>query len=194
MNAVLLRWNVSNVGCRPVVLGVVQSRLSQPECRRAPVVLGVVPMRVVPPSAAARVVSALVPHASARRSLGAPAQPAAVADAASRPKIGAFLQVGVTQRLSRSTSAAQLSGSPLARWSQVRSKSQGGQHVRLRSSRSIQRHFAMTIGMSPRRVKQIMSARKAVELLLQGIPPVEVAYFADIAVNTTDLGIHTADA
>jgi AraC-like DNA-binding protein len=44
------------------------------------------------------------------------------------------------------------------------------------SVRSIQRHFSMTIGMSPRRVKQIMSARKAVELLLQGRPLAEVCY------------------
>ena len=44
------------------------------------------------------------------------------------------------------------------------------------SARSIQRHFAMTIGLPPRRVKQIMSARKAVELLLQGIPLAEVSY------------------
>lgn len=51
------------------------------------------------------------------------------------------------------------------------------------SVRSIQRHFAMTIGMSPRRVKQIVSARKAVALLLQGIPPAEVSYqlgYADL--------------
>jgi hypothetical protein len=51
------------------------------------------------------------------------------------------------------------------------------------SLRSIQRHFAMTVGMSPRRVKQIMSARKAVELLLQGRPLAEVSYelgYADL--------------
>jgi AraC-like DNA-binding protein len=51
------------------------------------------------------------------------------------------------------------------------------------SVRSIQRHFAMTIGMSPRRVKQIMSARKAVDLLLQGKPLAEVSYdlgYADL--------------
>jgi AraC-like DNA-binding protein len=51
------------------------------------------------------------------------------------------------------------------------------------SIRSIQRHFAMTIGMSPRQVRQIMSARKAVGLLLQGIPPAEVSYqlgYADL--------------
>jgi hypothetical protein len=51
------------------------------------------------------------------------------------------------------------------------------------SVRSIQRHFAMTIGMSPRRVKQIMSARKAVDLLLQGRPLAEVSYelgYADL--------------
>jgi hypothetical protein len=51
------------------------------------------------------------------------------------------------------------------------------------SVRSIQRHFAMTIGMSPRRVKQIVSARKAVALLLQGVPAAEVSYqlgYADL--------------
>jgi AraC-like DNA-binding protein len=51
------------------------------------------------------------------------------------------------------------------------------------SVRSIQRHFAITIGFSPRQVKQIMSARKAVELLLQGLPLAEVAYelgYADL--------------
>ena len=49
------------------------------------------------------------------------------------------------------------------------------------SARSIQRHFAMTIGLSPRRVKQITSARKAVELLLQGMSLAEVAYQLDYA-------------
>jgi hypothetical protein len=49
------------------------------------------------------------------------------------------------------------------------------------SARSIQRHFAMTVGMSPRRVKQIMSARKAVELLLQGKSLAEVSYELDYA-------------
>lgn len=51
------------------------------------------------------------------------------------------------------------------------------------SLRSIQRHFALTIGMPPRRVKQIMTARKAVELLLHGKPLAEVAYelnYADL--------------
>ena len=51
------------------------------------------------------------------------------------------------------------------------------------STRSIQRHFAVTIGMPPRRVKQIMSARKAVGLLLQGMPLAEAAYelgYADL--------------
>ncbi len=51
------------------------------------------------------------------------------------------------------------------------------------SVRSIQRHFAMTIGLSPRRVKQIISARKAVELLLQGMLLAEVSYklgYADL--------------
>jgi hypothetical protein len=36
------------------------------------------------------------------------------------------------------------------------------------SLRSVQRHFVKTIGMSPRRVRQIDSARKAVKLLQQG--------------------------
>jgi len=49
------------------------------------------------------------------------------------------------------------------------------------SARSIQRHFAMTIGLSPRRVKQIASARKAVELLLGGMPLAAVAYELDYA-------------
>ena len=51
------------------------------------------------------------------------------------------------------------------------------------SVRSIQRHFATSIGMSPRRVRQIMSARKAVEFLLQGRPLAEVSYdlgYADL--------------
>jgi hypothetical protein len=51
------------------------------------------------------------------------------------------------------------------------------------SVRSIQRHFAATVGMSPRRVKQIISARKAVELLLQGRQLAEVSYelgYADL--------------
>jgi hypothetical protein len=47
--------------------------------------------------------------------------------------------------------------------------------------RSIQRHFAMTIGMSPRMVRQIESARKAVELLLQGKSIPDVAYELDYA-------------
>ena len=49
--------------------------------------------------------------------------------------------------------------------------------------RSIQRHFAATTGMSPRQVRQIESARKAVELLLQGRQLPEVAYelgYADL--------------
>ena len=51
------------------------------------------------------------------------------------------------------------------------------------SARSIQRHFATTIGMSPRQVKQITSARRAVELLLQGKSLAEVSYelgYADL--------------
>jgi hypothetical protein len=51
------------------------------------------------------------------------------------------------------------------------------------SARSIQRHFAITIGLSPRKVRQITSARKAVGLLLEGIPLAEVAYelgYADL--------------
>jgi hypothetical protein len=51
------------------------------------------------------------------------------------------------------------------------------------SVRSIQRHFVMTTSMSPRRVKQIMSARNAVELLLQGKSLADVSYelgYADL--------------
>jgi hypothetical protein len=52
------------------------------------------------------------------------------------------------------------------------------------SVRSIQRHFAKTVGMSPRRVRQITSARKAVDLLLQGRALADVSYelgYADLA-------------
>jgi AraC-like DNA-binding protein len=49
------------------------------------------------------------------------------------------------------------------------------------SLRSVQRHFAKTIGMSPRRVRQIDSARKAVKLLQQGYTLSEVAYELDYA-------------
>jgi AraC-like DNA-binding protein len=51
------------------------------------------------------------------------------------------------------------------------------------SARSVQRHFARTIGLSPRQVKQIVTARKAVELLLKGMALSEVAYelgYADL--------------
>jgi hypothetical protein len=51
------------------------------------------------------------------------------------------------------------------------------------SARSIQRHFAQTVGLSPRQVKQIECARKAVGLLLQGRPLAEVSYelgYADL--------------
>ena len=51
------------------------------------------------------------------------------------------------------------------------------------SMRSIQRHFARTVGMSPRRVRQITSARKAVDLLLQGRQLADVSYelgYADL--------------
>jgi AraC-like DNA-binding protein len=51
------------------------------------------------------------------------------------------------------------------------------------SARSIQRHFAITVGLPPRQVKQIESARKAVGLLLQGRPLAEVSYelgYADL--------------
>jgi hypothetical protein len=51
------------------------------------------------------------------------------------------------------------------------------------SVRSIQRHFARTVGMSPRRVRQITSARKAVDLLLQGRALADVSYelgYADL--------------
>lgn len=51
------------------------------------------------------------------------------------------------------------------------------------TARSIQRHFAVTVGMSPRRVRQITCARKAVELLLRGMSLADVAYelgYADL--------------
>jgi hypothetical protein len=51
------------------------------------------------------------------------------------------------------------------------------------SLRSVQRHFVKTIGMSPRRVRQINSARQAVKLLQQGSTLSEVAYelgYADL--------------
>ena len=51
------------------------------------------------------------------------------------------------------------------------------------STRSIQRHFAEAIGLSPRQVKQIECARKAVGLLLEGRPLAEVSYelgYADL--------------
>ena len=51
------------------------------------------------------------------------------------------------------------------------------------SVRSIQRHFARIVGMSPRRVRQITSARKAVDLLLQGRALADVCYelgYADL--------------
>ena len=49
------------------------------------------------------------------------------------------------------------------------------------SLRSVQRHFVKTIGMSPRLVRQINSARKAVKLLQQGNTLSEVAYELDYA-------------
>jgi hypothetical protein len=47
--------------------------------------------------------------------LSGAAQPAAVADAAARPEIVAFLSVRCTQPFARSIDAAQLSGNPLGR-------------------------------------------------------------------------------
>ena len=49
------------------------------------------------------------------------------------------------------------------------------------SLRSIQRYFMKTIGMSPRRVRQINAARTAVKLLRQGRTLSEVAYDLDYA-------------
>ena len=49
------------------------------------------------------------------------------------------------------------------------------------SLRSVQRYFIKTIGMSPRRVKQINSARTAVKLLRQGRTLSDVAYELDYA-------------
>jgi hypothetical protein len=62
------------------------------------------------------------------------------------------------------------------------------------SLRSIQRHFAVAVGLSPRQVKQIISSRKAVRLLLQGVPIAEVAYqlnYADQAHMTRMLKRYT---
>jgi hypothetical protein len=56
------------------------------------VVLHVVQIRVVAPRAVARVRAALVFHASPRPRMGAAAQPAAVADAAARPRDRAFFE------------------------------------------------------------------------------------------------------
>ena len=49
------------------------------------------------------------------------------------------------------------------------------------SLRSIQRYFMKTMGMSPRRVRQINNARAAVKLLRQGYTLSEVAYELDYA-------------
>jgi AraC-like DNA-binding protein len=52
------------------------------------------------------------------------------------------------------------------------------------SLRSVQRHFVKIIGMSPRRVRQIESARKAVRMLQQGNTLSDVAYeleYADLS-------------
>ena len=62
------------------------------------------------------------------------------------------------------------------------------------SLRSVQRHFIKTIGMSPRRVRQIDSARKAVKMLQQGKTPSEVAYelnYADLPHMTRMLRRYT---
>jgi hypothetical protein len=62
------------------------------------------------------------------------------------------------------------------------------------SLRSVQRYFAKTIGMSPRRVRQIDSARKAVRMLQQGYTPSEVAYqlgYADLPHMTRMLRRYT---
>ena len=62
------------------------------------------------------------------------------------------------------------------------------------SLRSVQRHFVKNIGMSPRRVRQIDSARKAVKLLQQGNTLSEVAYelgYADLPHMTRMLRRYT---
>jgi hypothetical protein len=62
------------------------------------------------------------------------------------------------------------------------------------SLRSIQRYFIKNIGMSPRRVKQINSARTAVKLLRQGRTLSEVAYelhYADLPHMTRMLRRYT---
>ena len=68
-------------------------------------VLGVVPVRVVLPSAVVRRWARLVVHASVRRSLGAPAQPAHAADRFAHEIVG-FLTVSVMR-------SRRLMGNPL---------------------------------------------------------------------------------
>jgi AraC-like DNA-binding protein len=61
------------------------------------------------------------------------------------------------------------------------------------STRSIQRHFGQVIGLTPNAIRQIDRARKAVELLQQGIPITEVANglgYADQAHTTRILAVY----
>ena len=104
------------MGCRPVVLGVVLvkaiSILVHTSARGA--ACGSV--SVVPPSAGVRSVSAHLPHASPRPSLGAPAQPAHAGDAAARPRDRGVFEMENRPEVSTDLSvAAHLMGNPLGR-------------------------------------------------------------------------------
>ena len=96
---------------KPVVLDVIPVNAFAPQRIPKLVVLGVVPVRVVPPSAVVRLSARLVAHASVRRFMGAPAQPAVPADRCA-PKIVRFLAVVVMR-------VRQLNGNPLGGWGSV---------------------------------------------------------------------------
>ncbi len=58
------------------------------------------------------------------------------------------------------------------------------------SSRSTQRHFVQSTGMTPKELEQVFRAQRAVELLAQGCPLVQVALelgYADQAHMTRSL-------
>ena len=90
-NAVPLRSNASRVGCRLVVLSVVPFSAFSTLAQTSAGCGGCGSVNVVRPSAVARIVAARVPHATPRRSLGAPAQQALAADRFAR-EIGAILE------------------------------------------------------------------------------------------------------
>jgi hypothetical protein len=79
-NAVLLGWNESSVGCRPVVLGVVLFSAVSRQVQMKAGCAGCGCSRCDSTERSCPLVSAHVLHASVRHSIGAAAQPAAVAD------------------------------------------------------------------------------------------------------------------